>query len=727
MDKKRTMDRLHKLGFGKRQASTESKPSSKAEKLRELTELLKGPRSDSASSSSQQQSSAIPIPPPLPPPFPPPVPLRYKRRPKHQLSLQVLTNNDRSEHTASLPAINLDPQLSSNEKHVEPSSIKSSPPIGSLNMSLLRCNTSTPNLDKLESTKAENLHSNSSERTICLPDDELFSKLTRPKSRQIIGSYTQTTIPFRSASFSQADYLAYKYGKDRDKETINLDTNFKISGNESKEIKQKVHFDENTEKELIQSEDTKNKNKYPEKSEINLSLSESGTLSEPYFEIGTEVFEVNTNESKWDSDIITIAEEPNQEQFEEKNTKFLDELDLGKKENKGEMKIVQASEVELEPLEEEEAPLTPTKKSEEHKANTCIIPIPVYETVVKDWITTSPSEQWLQNSYDSKCNHKPENELHDFERLPLQNKDCKDCANELDRLKDVHSLLNSDDDAIKDSLSITEEPSSLEFKDQSTDVGYVEVRKRHSNNDFSNQSMSDSNPNSPLLSPNEEKRRMDKSKRRKGIYIQWPAIDNAQESTFNEDSTPDEAATPWHCEITSEAFETAAANLNMSYPDLTKIVIVPDIESNKVPEKIPLSQSDSKLLSDANSIGSNEPSSPDQEKSKPIFQKLSQRTSLTYQSSEEKDDSQASNNPLRQFRNLLIRGDSVSDNESDRASSRDRASTSPAPLLGDIDLKRYSKRPLRGPYGQMLEAEMKKLSPKVHYEELLEDLKRNEK
>ncbi|EAT46715.1 AAEL002100-PA, partial [Aedes aegypti] len=40
-------------------------------------------------------------------------------------------------------------------------------------------------------------------------------------------------------------------------------------------------------------------------------------------------------------------------------------------------------------------------------------------------------------------------------------------------------------------------------------------------------------------------------------------------------------------------------------------------------------------------------------------------------------------------------------------------------------LRRYSKRPLRGPYGQMLEAEMKKPS-KVHYNEILEELARHE-
>lgn len=54
---------------------------------------------------------------------------------------------------------------------------------------------------------------------------------------------------------------------------------------------------------------------------------------------------------------------------------------------------------------------------------------------------------------------------------------------------------------------------------------------------------------------------------------------------------------------------------------------------------------------------------------------------------------------------------------------RDRTSQSPAP---DHDLKRYSKRPLRGPYGQMLEAEMKKPA-KQNYDGLLEELNRSER
>ena len=136
------------------------------------------------------------------------------------------------------------------------------------------------------------------------------------------------------------------------------------------------------------------------------------------------------------------------------------------------------------------------------------------------------------------------------------------------------------------------------------------------------------------------------------------------------------------------------------------------------------------ILSRQSDSTSLDPTTPDSDQSSmnkpPIWPKPPRRQSLTYQSSDEKDDPLlTASPPLRPFRNLFLRSESISDNESERGSSRDRTSASPAPS-GDQDLKRYSKRPLRGPYGQMLEAEMKKPS-KVHYDEILEELSRTER
>lgn len=148
-------------------------------------------------------------------------------------------------------------------------------------------------------------------------------------------------------------------------------------------------------------------------------------------------------------------------------------------------------------------------------------------------------------------------------------------------------------------------------------------------------------------------------------------------------------------------------------------------------------------------LGSLEPTTPDSEKSAGRLQWPKQRTvsrqSLTCQSSEEKDDvvqppatsswptsvstasvaspaAAATATPDTQHRTLqFLRSDSVSDTEFDRSGPRERCSQSPVPA--DTDLKRFSKRPLRGPYGQMLEAEMKKPT-KLPYDEILEELNR---
>lgn len=105
----------------------------------------------------------------------------------------------------------------------------------------------------------------------------------------------------------------------------------------------------------------------------------------------------------------------------------------------------------------------------------------------------------------------------------------------------------------------------------------------------------------------------------------------------------------------------------------------------------------------------------------------SRRTSLSCQSSEEKDDNYPYQLPFSYKHNKSLsffRTDSISDSENNEKPTRDRSSTSPAPSESDYIMKRYSKRPLRGPYGQMLEAEMQKQS-KNNYEEILEELKDN--
>ncbi|KAF4523303.1 hypothetical protein B566_EDAN009426, partial [Ephemera danica] len=59
----------------------------------------------------------------------------------------------------------------------------------------------------------------------------------------------------------------------------------------------------------------------------------------------------------------------------------------------------------------------------------------------------------------------------------------------------------------------------------------------------------------------------------------------------------------------------------------------------------------------------------------------------------------------------LLRNDSLSEGESDSSSRRSGAARAASCGTSPSSPRRYNKRPLRGPYGQMLEAEMKRASP----------------
>lgn len=603
MEKRRTFERLQKLSFGKRAGSADSKPS-KTEKLREITELIRGTRS----STSPITTTQPPVPPPLPPLVPPPIPLRFKRK-QRTIDSQRSVESESDSFDAG-PTEKPPPAPPPLPPPAQPNSLNT-------DKTLLRPIVSTSNLEALDHKKIEQKNSKS---TDCLPDDELFTKVVRPEAKQIIGSYTQSTIPFRSASFSQGDTNNKNYKPRVDRAT---DTN-----------------------------------RYPEISEINLNVSFDGRLE---------------NVEKAVEAIEEISEERNVEESAPKPIP-------------GELKLKQASEMTLEPLVEEEAPLTPTTDDLQHQATTCLIPIPVYDSMVKEWSTTSPSEQWINS--EIKPSPAEVIDVPSTEILPsTESSDLTtpDTQYPIELPEITESTKPRKSSKVKPDKLILEKLDEIPSQELQSPV-----RKRQSNNDLES--------TFPQSSDSEEKRRLDKSKRRKGIYIQWPALEKNQENTENLEK-------PWTPDVFSN-------DINLS--DLSKIAIISDENQRKV-------------SADTNSFSSGDPPTPDVEKNKPaLFRQNStpQRSSLAYQSSDEKDDvSEMSTPPLKQFKNLLIRGDSVSDNESDRGHSRDRASASPAP---EYDWKRYSKRPLRGPYGQMLEAEMKKPSPKVHYEEILEELNKSE-
>jgi hypothetical protein len=818
---------LKKFGFGRKTSSSassspERKPqTSKTERLRELTEKLKGHKVGSFKiNSSRSVSPSIPIPPPLPAPVPPP--RKFKRGSNNDISAaSSLDDLDAPSSNSSLRYIG-------KSKSVEPSTTSTSifaRQIKNIQERFLRPNISASNLDSMNKEASPERRKTSS-----LNDQDIFTKLTRPESRSIVGSYTQKTIPFRSASFSQADVTSGKY----------------------------VKSDINSLRASLGSKRSMTIDRSPSPSP---NLRDSGRTMNESSEIVVENIS-NESSAKRNSEIDTICEESMT--FDDRHSS---------------LNVVQANEVTLETLIEEDPVLSVSPKltRELQQATTCIIPIPVFECVEKEWsplpeihgsegfhpishqvtpdvpcVTESfievlqdpildelpksssvdqleidpfcfPSPkseqfrlvpQFSASSYSEDESQKrisliPEstslsNESHDLksdsldidgseeittetpkidvnenvigERISLsipevelnnvtlqldeiteklketispQNEICNVVKTQIPQSKEellhqksvdsldeirispeiqevletvaetlneehkfltnavgnaninIVSLICPDHDfnnekttsngskfeLLKAAVDSSPEPGSFD----KSDIEFPEVRKRHSNEN------SGSEKSSPNASPNtsiDDKRKLDKSRRRKGIYIQWPAIEKSNDV---------------------ESFDSS---VNEDNNTLSHINTDEKIRRQNYAE--------SKSSRQSESMGSFEPCTPDSDigNRPPIWPKgPTRRQSLTYQSSDERDDFTSANSPpIRPFRSIFLRSDSVSDNElSDRASSRDRSLP-----FNEQDLRRYSKRPLRGPYGQMLEAEMKKPN-KVCYDGILEELQRSDR
>jgi hypothetical protein len=827
MDKTSRSNTLKKFGFGRKSSSSAStspdrKPqSSKTERLKELTEKLKGHKTGSFKINSSRSVSPSPPVPPPPPSAPIPPPRKLKRN-SHDISAASSTDDllDAAPSLSSTPVEASNLSNIGKSKSVEPTSIFSRQ-LKNIQERFMRPNVSASNLESLNRPK-EYLTEEKKANSASLKDEDFFAKLTRPESRTIVGSYTQKSIPFRSASFSQADVTSGKYVK-----TDIAQLKASLAQNRSKTVERSP----SPQKKLSNDE---NVNKYPLKSELSITI-------EPDDE---DDFDMNETSSKRNSDIETITEEPIAESLAERH----DDVE----EKFSQINVVQASEMMLETLIEEESPVisvSPKSQTGElQQATTCLIPIPVFECVEKEWCPLPehggeefchpisedvlPQAKVIENVIEVRINQEDgennENnehsnnipsesqgqetctsqEIFELEELPSPKVDhnenvivdsksdlivspnipeveLNNVALQLDeiaeKLKDtiqpqtevcnvvktqipqskealvpqksvesaeeirispeiqqvletVAETLNEEhkfltnaignaninivslicpDQDLSSSDRGTPEDSKVDLlkaADSSPEPGsfdksdseFAEVRKRHSNDINSG-----SEKSSPNASPNinlDDKRKIDKSRRRKGIYIQWPAIERSQEidSFDNDDPVKDD--------VVGEPIKVTEKKLNRSH-------------------NLGFSFSEPAMPRQSDSLCSLEPYTPDSDCnfSKPlVWPKNPRRQSLTYQSSDERDDPiSASSPPLKPFRNIFLRSDSISDNESDRGSSRDRTTASPA-SANEQDLKRYSKRPLRGPYGQMLEAEMKKPN-KVHYDGILEELTRSDR
>lgn len=726
MEKRRnTLDRFQRLGFGRRSASnppdgktTETpkkdvkKPSDKTERLKELTEMLKGSRA----------------PPPIPPPRRPRQHIFEKQDSVEIASTSSSNNNtndesetpkekklpvDVSDNLGKPPEIPIPKRDSTNSIFDIPSVCKNKL------LRSLRPNTSASDLEHFI------LQRNSLEDSIRTPpiapnEDDFFTNVPRAESRTIVGSYTQKSIPFRSASFSQVDYSSGKYIRSALgalKSTFLKDRTTTVVDHANLTLPRKKSRSRSTSPNPIGDD----KMKEEEESLENADVKMINLLNEQEEGVILEEKEIRPDNRDYDDD-----NESSEIQFIDR-TQSSCSVDTIHEEDGNDLHLAEvkiASEMTLETLTEEEIPIDAIKNEDSYlqTATTCLIPVPVYECVNQDdekWINVSDNETSPKQIEAMGISLDMMKEIKECDIGPDIIDDLCGSSHELNSVKVIEQILGTSE-IVKESDSC-QVPESVESIDNEDDAPttptseFVEVRKRHSNNQETRQEISTSpeksSPNDPSSPSGDERRKIDKSRRRKGIYIQWPTTGKATdpEGTPEDDSTPEDKV-PWQCDKI-----TQQDDLDLSTCDFSAI-------------KKPLHLSCSNKTLDgenrkSDSQCSMEPATPDSDSNRPVWPKCSRRQSLTCQSSDEKDDPPVTASPNKPYRSLFyFKQDSISDNESDKTPPRDRSSASPAPP--DQEMKRYSKRPVRGPYGQILEAEMKKPN-KLNYDEVLEDLNRD--
>ncbi|XP_030081579.1 uncharacterized protein LOC111598504 isoform X2 [Drosophila hydei] len=304
-------------------------------------------------------------------------------------------------------------------------------------------------------------------------------------------------------------------------------------------------------------------------------------------------------------------------------------------------------------------------------ATTCLIPVPVYECASQEWLE-APAQEWVELAPEFGI-------VPETMQPPVPHAACKIMQTETlttipSNLLPTISVSRSSeegDEQRKDIIVPPAEPTS----DRLSNFDSVDDQRQQEDLDM------DLHGSDAIATPRHstgerQKRHLDKSTKRKGMYI-----DNSD----------------WHQPV--EPHRGLALDLSI----VNFQVISPD------------SPDESQI--DSNSPDMFVTKTPELEKSSPLWRRSNDRTQLlssfSCQSSEEKDDAISNNNSKN---NSILHTDSMSDTE-------ERISWSPTPS-GDYESKRYSKRPLtvRGPYGQMLEAELKKPNRK-QYDEIREEMR----
>ncbi|XP_050336457.1 uncharacterized protein LOC126763199 [Bactrocera neohumeralis] len=800
MEKRRnTLDRFQRLGFGRKSTPASSgasadgsgssrnrKSNEKSERLRELTELLRGNRSS-----------------PTPPPVPPP---RKPRNGSHSAS-NSLERADTQGHapavrtasagTYSIESVEPPTSFTSNRiddimlmdqeedqganktksgvgdcaKQINTSSLVASTAAGedvgmptgaaaaqaSTNRlyDTLKPNTSLSNFESLMSREKSksppprsfaNIVASSAvnaDDARLADSSSIATKLARPESRTVIGSYTQKGIPFRSASFSQIDLSSGKYKKSswsalrdrlwRDKVVGSVDsaTNTKKPSNSEearncltpavqiegkvksepdwiyiplkKKSEMSINLNYGQDVKSLESPDV-----IPEEDIFNTDLEHASTTTE---DCSAEVLQHNLviahakmesltdtiqseNDYTIDAKEVAVSIEPVPAVVEAAEG-LVEKAEVIEQPTILEPIIADVIEPNVATLVEERIALESPPDNFLQTATTCLIPVPVYECAAQDWRLENPPQEWVEVQPEEfgiiPETIEPLHSLNDCVNVKPIPKTAQEYRVEnVPTISVSRSSEEADDKCIlrrKDTFD--EEFSDLVERRQAS-IDTAELSKRYSQDDIDvGKEKRASFDAITTRHSADERKRIDKSKRRKGMYI-----DNA---AWNEADSVEAHNRGLALDI------SLATNMNVIKPNTSEdcgimYINSPPTDENRTP----------------GSLYSPEINTPESDKPL-VWTKADRLTSFSLQSSEEKDELQSGS----------LSADSVSDNESDRGTSQSRQRASPSPVPGDYDFKRFSKRPLRGPYGQMLEKEMKKPN-KMHYEEILEDLRESE-
>ncbi|XP_037942979.1 uncharacterized protein LOC119675833 isoform X2 [Teleopsis dalmanni] len=800
MEKRRnTLDRFQRLGFGRKSSPSTTaqqqdgsggsqrnrKSSEKSERLKELTELLRGNRSS-------------PTPPPVPPPRKPRSGTQsasnsFERSDTHTTAINTAAIDstplsfmskhgddiilmDQDEPTTDTATMNNAKKHNINTKNaaIDLNCNSTSPRSSTATRfyDTLKPNTSLSNFEllMLGREKSKSPPPIAEAKHELAVSTSIDTKLSRPESRTVIGSYAQKGIPFRSASFSQIELTSGKFKRSalsilrdrlrRDKAIESTSPTNSIVGNANVIVpEQKDAAEVKCEKPKTEPDWIYIPLKRTELS-INLSNSQEGKCLEDVIESPDgipeeDIFNTDTEQTPsvtddlsrefiLNSNIVAHAKmESLTDTIQSENDYTIDETQLPVTVEAGNLVEatselataatnqvhINAAEIvqtdlskgsinimsenitigstaptciapNLATLMEEQMPLESPPDNFLQTATTCLIPVPVYECAAQDWRLENPPQEWVEVA--------PE----EFGLVPetitplISLEDCvvaettaipDQRADVVPRISVSRSSEEADDKSILRKKEM-ESPVVVERRQQSLD--YPEVKKRYSHDDMDiGKEKRTSLDGITTRYSADERKRIDKSKRRKGMYIENE--DWAEAAQHNK----------------GLALDINIANLNSIKQDS--------------PEECALMFLSSPTAEDTRTPGSMcsfDLNTPDSECNRaPVWSKDQRLISFSCQSSEEKDDASNCSGSGKSMRNNktfpYLRMDSVSDNECERIVTSSREHASPSPASSEYDFnKRYSKRPLRGPYGQMLEAEMKKPN-KMHFEEILEELR----